>query len=187
METKAKTAVNSAKEKMKKALDFLESELAGIRAGKANPAIFNGVFVDYYGSQTPLAQVASITSPDARTIIIQPWEKKMINPIEKAVLQANLGFNPQNNGESIRINVPPLTEERRKELVKKTKQEGENAKIGVRNIRRETIETLKKYQKEGLGEDLERDFENEVQKLTDEFIKKIDKILENKEKEIMAV
>lgn len=185
--TQAKEAVAAAKDRMQKAIDHLEAELQAVRAGKANPAMLNNISVDYYGTMTPLTQVSSITSPDARTIIIQPWEKNMIVPIEKAILAANIGFNPQNNGEVIRINVPPLTEDRRKELVKQSKHEGETAKVSIRNTRRDTIETIKKLQKDGLSEDLAKDFETNVQKITDEFNKAIEGILEKKEKEIMTV
>jgi len=185
--TQAKEAVNFAESKMEKAILHLEETLIGIRAGKANPALFNQVMVDYYGSQTPLPQISSITSPDARTVMIQPWEKKMIQTIEKAIMQANLGFMPQNNGEAIRINIPALTEERRKDLVKQSKQEGENARISVRNARRDAIETFKKLQKEGLAEDLAKDFEAEMQKTVDAYNKKIDTLLEKKEKEILVV
>ena len=143
--------------------------------------------VDYYGTSTPLPQIASITSPDARTIMIQPWEKSMIQTVERAIMQANLGFTPQNSGDVIRVNIPPLTEERRKELVKQAKHEGENTRVGIRNARRDAIEQIKKYQKDGLGEDLARDFEAEIQKMIDEFNKKVDAILDKKEKEILAV
>jgi ribosome recycling factor len=187
MESKAKAIVETTKNKMQKAVDFLETELVSIRAGKANPAMLTNIEVSYYGTLTPLSQVASVTSPDARTISIQPWEKSMIPMIEKAILAANIGFNPQNNGETIRINVPPLTEERRKELVKKTRAEGENARVAVRNLRRDAIESIKKLQKEGLSEDLAKDFETDVQKLTDDINKKIDRVLEKKEQEIMTV
>ena len=187
METKAKAAIASAKDKMQKAADYIETELQAVSAGKANPAMLNNISVDYYGTMTPLMQVSSVSSPDARTILIQPWEKTMIAPIEKAILAANIGFNPQNNGETVRISVPPLTEERRKELVKQCKQEGETAKVSIRNARRDTIESIKKMQKDGLSEDLAKDFEAEVQKATDEFNKKVDAILEKKEKEIMTV
>ncbi|MDR2562374.1 MAG: ribosome recycling factor [Prevotellaceae bacterium] len=185
--SKAKESVATAKDKMQKAVEHLETELVSIRAGKANPALFNHVMVDYYGAQTPLPQVASITSPDARTIMIQPWEKSLIHTIEKAIMQANLGFTPQNNGEAVRINIPPLTEERRKDLVKQSRHEGENTRIGLRNARRDAIEQIKKYQKDGLGEDLARDFETEIQKLVDDFNKKVDAVLDKKEKEILAV
>ncbi len=187
METKAKATVAATKDKMQKAVDYLETELQAVRAGKANPAMLNNISVDYYGNMTPLTQVSSVSSPDARTILIQPWEKNMIGPIEKAILAANIGFNPQNNGETIRINVPPLTEERRKDLVKQCKQECETTKVSIRNTRRDTIEAIKKMQKDGLSEDLVKDFEAEVQKVTDEFNKKVDAILEKKEKEIMTV
>jgi ribosome recycling factor len=185
--TKAKEVVKSTDHKIQKAIEHLNATLLGIRAGKANPALFNQVMVDYYGSQTSLSQISSITSPDARTVLIQPWEKSMIQPIEKAIMQANLGFMPQNNGETIRINVPPLTEERRKELVKQAKHEGETARVSIRNARRDAIESIKKLQKEGLSEDLSKDFESEIQKLVDNYNKTIDVVLEKKEKEILAV
>lgn len=184
---KQKEAIETAKVNMEKALLFLEEELKTYRAGKANPAVFNSVMVDYYGNPTPIPQVASVTSPDAKSMLIQPWEKNMIPAIEKAIMVANLGFTPQNNGEHIRINVPPLTEERRKELVKKVKAEGENAKISVRNARRDGFESLKKYQKEGLAEDLAKDGEAAIQKETDLYNKKIEEIIAAKEKEIMTV
>ena len=187
MEAKAKALIETAKTKMQKAVDFLEAELVSIRAGKANPAMLANIEVDYYGTLTPLNQVGSVTSPDARTITIQPWEKTMIQVIEKAILAANIGFNPQDNGEIIRIMVPPLTEERRKELVKKTRSEGEAARVAIRNLRRDVIEAVKKLQKDGLSEDLCKDFEVEIQKMTDEINKKIDKVLEKKEQEIMTV
>ncbi|NCB20103.1 MAG: ribosome recycling factor, partial [Bacteroidia bacterium] len=151
------------------------------------PAVFHNIMVDYYGNLTPIPQVASITTPDAKTMLIQPWDKKMIPAIEKAIMVANLGFTPQNNGEHVRINVPPLTEERRKDLVKKVKQEGENAKISIRNARRDGVDLLKKYQKDGLPEDLVKDGETVLQKDTDNFNKKVDEILALKEKEIMTV
>ena len=165
----------------------MEDELRNFRAGKANPAVFNAVMVDYYGSATPLPQVASINTPDAKTIIIQPWEKKLIPVIEKAIMDANLGFTPANNGETIRINVPALTEERRKDLVKQARTEGETAKVSVRNARREVVDAHKKYQKEGLPEDVCKDAEVTIQKETDAFNKKIDEIIAAKEKEIMTV
>lgn len=183
----AKEIINNAKEKMASAVEHLEAELKNFRAGKANTAIFNNVMVNYYGSPTPIPQVASITAPDARTMLIQPWERNMIAPIEKAIMDANLGFTPQNNGEHIRINIPPLTEERRKELVKKAKAEGENAKISIRNARRDGIETLKKSQKEGMPEDVVKDSESAIQKDVDTFNKKVDEILVAKEKEILTV
>ena len=185
--TKTKEVLEVTKTKMQKAVHYFSEELASLRAGKANPAVFHGVVVDYYGAPTPIEQVAGITAPDARTMLIQPWEKKMIPIIEKAILAANLGFTPQNNGEVIRINVPPLTEERRKGLVKKAKSEGESARVTVRTIRRDQIELIKKMQKEGLPEDVAKDTEGLIQKETESFYKKIDELLVAKEKEIMTV
>ncbi|QKG78982.1 ribosome recycling factor [Tenuifilum thalassicum] len=182
-----KKVLDTAESKMAKAIEHLENELRVIRAGRANPAMLSGVMVDYYGTMTPLNQVASVGSPDARTIVVQPWEKKMIDPIEKAIMAANLGFNPQNNGESIRIMVPPLTEERRKELIKQVKHEGENAKVSIRNSRRDAIEEIKKMQKDGLPEDAAKDAEAKVQKITDKHNKKVDEILQKKEQEILTV
>lgn len=187
MITKAKEIIASSKEKMAAAVEYLEEDLKTYRAGKANPAVFNSVLVNYYGSMTPIPQVASVTTPDAKTMLIQPWEKSLLHTIEKAIMDANLGFTPQNNGEQIRINIPALTEERRKELVKKAKTAGENAKISIRNSRRDGIELLKKLQKDGLPEDVEKDSENEIQKETDNFSKKVADILAAKEKEIMTV
>ena len=183
----SKDCLSKGKEKMNKAIAHLEEELRNFRAGKANPAIFNNVMVDYYGSPTPVPQVASITVPDAKTILIQPWEKKMISNIEKAIFDANIGYTPVNNGEQIRINIPPLTEERRRELVKKAKAEGENAKLSVRSARRDVVDAHKKFQKEGLPEDVCKDAEANIQKETDLFNKKIDEIIAAKEKEIMTV
>jgi ribosome recycling factor len=183
----AKEIIAAAKDKMTGAIEHLDSELKNFRAGKANTAIFNSVMVNYYGSPTPVPQVASITAPDARTMLIQPWEKNMIAPIEKAIMDANLGFTPQNNGEHIRINIPPLTEDRRKELVKKAKAEGENAKISIRNARKDGIDTLKKAQKDGMPEDVVKDSEAAIQKDVDAFNKKVDELLAAKEKEIMTV
>lgn len=174
-------------ERMNQAIDHLEKEFIHIRAGKANPAMLDGIVVEYYGSMTALSQVASISTPDARTIAIQPWEKKMIPVIEKAILAANLGFNPDNNGEIIRINVPPLTEERRKSLVKQANKEGEAAKISVRAARKDSNESLKKLLKNGLAEDLEKSAGEKVQKMTDDFIKKIDTLVVAKEKDIMTI
>ena len=183
----SKDCISKGKEKMNKAIAHLEEELRNFRAGKANPAIFNNVMVDYYGSPTPVPQVASITVPDAKTILIQPWEKKMISNIEKAIFDANIGYTPVNNGEQIRINIPPLTEERRRELVKKAKAEGEKAKLSVRSARRDVVDAHKKFQKEGLPEDVCKDAEANIQKETDLFNKKIDEIIAAKEKEIMTV
>jgi len=179
--------LDDTKGKMDKSIKHLENELMTIRAGKANPNMLNSIMIDYYGIQTPLNQVSNIGTPDPRTIAIQPWEKSFIDTIEKAILQANLGLNPDNNGEIIRINVPPLTEERRLELVKQVKAEGENTKIGIRNVRREANEELKQMKKDGLAEDEEKKAEDAVQKITDEYTEKIDKILEAKEQDIMTV
>ena len=183
----SKDCIAQAKEKMAKALAHLEEELRNFRAGKANPSVFNSVVVDYYGSPTPVPQVASVTTPDAKTILIQPWEKKLIAAIEKAIMDANLGFTPQNNGEQIRINIPALTEERRKELVKQAKAAGENAKVSIRNARRDVVDAHKKYQKDGLPEDVCKDAEAAIQKETDAFNKKVDETIAAKEKEIMTV
>lgn len=177
----------SAEEKMDKAIEHLEESLAHIRAGKANPRLLDGVMVDYYGAATPLKQVSTVSTPDAKTILIQPWEKTIIPDIEKAILSANLGFNPDNNGESIRIFIPPLTEERRRDLVKHVKQEGETAKVSIRNARRETNDHLKKMVKEGLSEDLEKDAEANVQKMTDDYSKKVEVMITEKEKEVLTV
>ncbi len=187
MITRAKEILAGAKEKMANATNHLDEELKTYRAGKANPMMFNSVLVDYYGSPTPLPQVASITTPDAKTIMLQPWEKKMIPVIEKAIMDANLGVTPQNNGEAIRCSIPPLTEDRRKELIKKAKGAGENAKVSVRNARRDAIELLKKANKEGMPEDLQKEYEQLVQKETDTFSKKVEEIVSAKEKEIMTV
>ena len=172
---------------MKKAISHLETDLNKIRAGKANPAMLDGIVAEYYGSPTPLAQIANITVLDARTISVQPWEKNMIQPIERAIIASNIGINPQNDGNFIRLFLPPLTEERRKELVKRCNSEGENAKISIRNIRRDAIEQIKKLQKDGLSEDAAKDGETEVQDLTNRFINLVEKHLETKEKEIMVV
>jgi ribosome recycling factor len=172
---------------MQKAINHLEAELVKIRAGKATPSMLDGIMVDYYGSMTPLNQVANINTPEARTIVIQPWEKAMIKPIEKGIIDANLGLTPANDGIMIRINVPPLSEERRRDLVKRAKAEGEHAKVGIRNLRRDANENIKKAQKAGLPEDLAKDAETKTQKITDDFIVKVDKHLEAKEKEIMTV
>ncbi len=174
-------------EKMNDAIAHLEKELLHIRAGKASPAMLDGVMVEYYGSMTPLNQVANINTPDARTVAIQPWEKGLIPVIEKAIMNANLGFNPDNNGEIIRINVPVLTEERRRLLVKQAHQEGENAKISIRTVRKDANESLKKLMKEGLSEDLEKDAEAEVQKLTNDFGLKVESLVKDKEKDIMTI
>lgn len=182
-----KTILNDATARMQKAVDFLEESLANIRAGKASVNVLNGVFVDYYGSQTPVSGVASVTVPDAKTILIQPWDKNMIRLIEKAIIDSNIGLTPSNNGESIRLSMPPLTEERRKELVKQSKGEAENARISLRNARRDAVEAFKKAVKEGMPEDESKDGETQAQKLLEKFNKAIDVAFEKKEKEIMTV
>ena len=176
--------IDSTKEQMDAAIDHLIKELRTIRAGKATPAMLSTVTVEYYGSQTPLSQVSNVNTPDARTISIQPWEKQMLHEIEKAIMNANLGFNPMNNGESIIINVPPLTEERRRNLVKQAKAEAEHAKVGVRNARKDGNNEVKKLD---ISEDLTKNTESDIQDLTDSYVKKIDEILTVKEKEIMTV
>ena len=172
---------------MKKAIGHLEVEIGKIRAGKATPQIVDGIHVDYYGNPTPLNQVANVMIADARTITIQPWEKKMIGLIEKAILQSNIGLTPQNDGNLIRLFLPPLTEERRKELVKRVLAEGEHAKVAVRNIRRDSIEHVKKLQKDGLSEDIAKDGEARIQGITDKFIALVDQHCKDKEKEIMTI
>ncbi len=172
---------------MSKAINHLESELTKIRAGKASPSMLDGIMVDYYGSPTLLNQVANVTILDARTISVQPWEKTMLQAIEKGIMAANIGITPQNDGTNIRLFLPPLTEERRKELVKRCNGEGENAKVSIRNIRRDAIEQIKKLQKDGLSEDECKDAEKETQDTTDKFIVLVEKHLVAKEKEIMAV
>jgi len=176
-----------ATEGMKKAISHLEAELSKIRAGKATPQIVDGIFVDYYGSATPLAQVANITVPDARTLSLQPWEKNMLGPIEKAIIAANIGLNPQNDGNFIRLFLPPLTEERRKELVKRVNVEGEQSKVSIRSVRREAIEQIKKLQKDGLSEDEAKDAEAAVQAITDKHIALTDTHLKDKERDIMTI
>lgn len=172
---------------MNKAISHLEAELVKIRAGKASPTMLDGIMVDYYGNPTPINQVANVSAMDARTISVQPWEKNMLQQIERSIIAANIGINPQNDGNIIRLSVPPLTEERRKELVKRCNAEGENAKVSVRNIRRDAIEQVKKLQKDGLSEDAAKDAETEAQDITNRFIAFIEKHLEAKEKEIMIV
>jgi ribosome recycling factor len=176
--------LDTTKEAMNSAIVHLEKELRAIRAGKATPAMLGNVMVDYYGSQTPLSQVANVTTPDPRTIAVQPWEKNMLQPIEKAIMIANLGFNPMNNGDIIMINVPPLTEERRVGLAKQAKSEAEHAKVGIRNARKDANNEIKKTD---ISDDLKKDSESDVQKLTDTYVKEIDDKLSVKEKEIMTV
>jgi len=182
-----KSIQSHAEDQMKKAIDHLEVELVKIRAGKANPQMVDGITVDYYGSPMPLNQVANISVMDARTLSIQPWEKNMLQPIEKAIIAANIGIHPQNDGNIIRLFLPPLTEERRKDLVKKCHGEGEHSRVAIRNIRRDAIEHIKRLQKNGLSEDATKDAEANVQGLTDKFITTVDKHLSLKEKEIMVV
>lgn len=172
---------------MKKAIAHLEAEILKIRAGKATPQIVDGIFVDYYGNPTPLNQVANVTTPDARTISLQPWERNMLGPIEKAIIASNIGLNPQNDGNFIRLFLPPLTEERRKELVKRVYAEGEHAKIAVRNLRRDAIEQVKKLQKDGLSEDAAKDCEGTIQVITDKNIALVDQHCKDKEKDVMTV
>lgn len=173
---------------MKKAINHLEAELVKIRAGKANPNMLDGIVADYYGAPTPIAQIANISVLDARTISVQPWEKKMLQPIERAIIASNIGINPQNDGNYIRLFLPPLTEERRKELVKRCNGEGEQGKVSIRNIRRDAIEQIKKLQKDGdASEDAAKDAEAAIQELTNKYIALVEKHLEAKEKEIMAV
>ncbi|MDB5025759.1 MAG: ribosome recycling factor [Mucilaginibacter sp.] len=172
---------------MDKALDHADNELTKIRAGKASPSMLDGIAVDYYGTPTPLSQVGNVNTPDARTLVIQPWEKSLLGPIEKAIMEANLGMNPQNDGVIIRINVPPLTEERRRDLVKKVKAEVEVGKVAIRNIRKDANEKIRKLKSDGVSEDEMKTGENEVQKLTDAYIVKIDLLSDAKEKDIMTV
>lgn len=179
--------IGAAEESMANSISHLESELLKIRAGKASPAMLSSIMVDYYGSMTKLAQVANVNTPDAKTLRIQPWEKGMIEPIEKAIAYSNLGLNPQNNGEVIMITVPPLTEDRRRDLVKTAKAEAEHAKVSIRNARKEANDEIKKLQKDGLSEDIAKSAENEIQELTDTYNKKVDLEVERKEKDIMTI
>jgi ribosome recycling factor len=176
-----------AQEGMDKAISHLETELVKVRAGKANPNLVDGIVVDYYGTPTPINQVGNISVADARTLTIQPWEKNMLQPIERAIIAANIGINPQNDGNMIRLFMPPLTEERRKELVKRSHGEGEHSKVAIRNIRRDAMEQVKKLQKNGLSEDICKDAESKIQEMTDRYIVLVDKHLASKEKEIMTV
>lgn len=186
--SRVKEILEEAKQNMQDSVDFLEEDLKSYRVGKANPAILGGVMVDYYGSLTPVSQVASVSAPDAKTIAVQPWDKKMIPLIEKAIMDANIGLTPQNNGEIIRCPVPPLTHERRQELTKQAKSAGEEAKISVRNARRDAMDLLKKAEKnEGLSEDARRDGEEELQKITDKHTEKVNKLVDEKQEEILTV
>jgi ribosome recycling factor len=179
--------MEDAEEHMKKAIQHLEAGLVKIRAGRANPNMLDGIVVDYYGSPTPIGQIGNISVVDARTITIQPWEKNMLQPIERAIINSNIGLTPQNDGNIIRLFLPPLTEERRKELVKRVNGEGELTKVAIRSIRRDAIESIKKLQKDGLSEDAAKDGEKDIQVLTDRYAVQIDKCLEAKDKEIMSV
>lgn len=179
--------IEVAKDSMSKAITHLETELQKIRAGKATPGIIDGIVVDYYGNPTPINQVGNISVADARTLTIQPWEKNMLQPVERAIIAANIGINPQNDGNLIRLFLPPLTEERRRELVKKAQNEGEHSKVAIRSIRRDAMEQIKRLQKNGMSEDVTGDAEESVQQLTDKFITLVDKHLGTKGKEIMTV
>ena len=179
--------LEDARDSMQKSIEHLEDELMTIRAGKADPKILNGIFVDYYGTNTPLSQISNISTPDARTIAIQAWEKNMIDVIERAIMAANIGLTPVNNGELIRLNIPPLTEERRLKLVRKVKAEGETAKVSIRSVRKDTNDEIKKLEKDGLSEDMAKDAEAEVQKLTDHYTKVIDETVDAKEKDVITL
>ncbi|MDP2888713.1 MAG: ribosome recycling factor [Bacteroidota bacterium] len=187
MQEEVQMVLDICRERMELALAHLDKELVHIRAGKASPRMLDTVNVIYYGSMVPIAQVSNISTPDARTIVVQPWEKAMIHPIEKAIINSNLGFNPDNNGEIIRINVPAPTEQRRKDMVKTVNKEGEIAKVSLRSARKDTNDSLKKMLKDGLSEDLEKDAEEEVQNMTNDFSKKIDKMLDDKNVEILTI
>lgn len=182
-----KLYIDEAREAMKAAIQHLEEELSKVRAGKANPALLNGIYVDYYGTNTPLSQVANVTAPDARTLMVKPWEKAMLQPIDKAIQAANIGLNPQNDGEIIRMNLPILTEDRRRELVKQIKLIGEQSKVSVRSVRKDANDSIKALESDGVSEDAIKEGEGEVQKLTDEFTAKVDRHLASKEEEIMKV
>jgi len=179
--------IEETEEQMEQAFAHLDKEFQKIRAGKASPQMLEDIRIDYYGAITPLSQTANINTPDARTIVIQPWDKTVLGAIEKAILAANLGFTPMNNGEIIRISIPPITEERRKELVKKAKQEAENARIAIRSIRRNSNDKAKKLEKEGVPEDEVKQLEKEIQEVTDKWVEKVDKQVEAKEKDIMTI
>lgn len=187
MEEELEMLFSLTEDGMKEAIAHLEKELLKLRAGKANPSIFEGLNVEYYGALTPLSQVSNINTPDARTLSIQPWEKSMLDVIEKAIINSNLGLNPQNNGELIIISLPALTEDRRAQLVKLAKAEGEHAKVSIRNARKDANDNLKKLQKEGLAEDAVKAYEEDVQKMTDTYSKKVDDLISQKEKDIMTV
>lgn len=183
----SKQILNDATTRMERTVEHLEEELLNVRAGKASPNVLNGVMVDYYGSQTPVSGVASVTVPDAKTILIQPWDKNLIRVIEKAIIDSNIGLTPSNNGEQIRLSIPPLTEERRKDLVKQVRAEAETARISLRNARRDAVDAFKKATKEGMPEDESKDGETQAQKLLEKYSKQLDALLDKKEKEIMTV
>lgn len=187
MNEEVEMIIEETRERMQKALDHLEHELARLRAGRATPVLLDGITVDYYGVNSPLSQVSNINTPDPKTILIQPWEKTMLGAIEKAIMAANIGLTPINNGEIIRINIPPLTEERRHQLVKQVRTEGETAKISIRNARKWANDELKRMLRDGLAEDLEKNAAETVQELTHEFSGKIDKVMALKEKDVMTV
>ncbi len=187
MTEQTKQIIDAASSKMQKAIDYFEEELSNVRAGKASPNVLNGVMVEYYGSPMPISQVASVTVPDAKTVLIQPWEKNMIRPIEKAIIDSNIGLAPSNNGEHIRLSIPPLTEDRRKQLVKQIRSSAENARVTLRNIRRDAVDAFKKAQKDGMPEDEAKNGETEAQKVIDKYSKKLDAVLDAKEREIMTV
>jgi ribosome recycling factor len=187
MNEEVELITEETKDRMEKAIDHLEHELARLRAGRANPALLDGVTVDYYGVNSPLSQVSNINTPDPKTIMIQPWEKNMLGVIEKAIMAANIGLTPVNNGEVIRINIPPLTEERRHQLVKQVRTEGETAKISIRTARKWANDELKAMLKEGLPEDIEKEATEDVQQMTHTYNGKVDKIMATKEKEVMTV
>jgi len=187
MHEEVQMVIDICRERMEHALTHLDKELVHLRAGKASPRMLDTVMVLYYGNMVPIAQVSNINTPDARTIAIQPWEKTMIHPIEKAIINSNLGFNPDNNGEFIRINVPAPTEQRRKDMVKQVNKEGETAKVSLRSARKDANDNLKKLLKDGLSEDLEKDAEEEIQDMIHNFSKKVDKILEDKSLEILTI
>lgn len=187
MEEEIDIILEAAEESMQGAIDHLNKELTKIRAGRANPSMLDGILIEYYGANTPLSQVANVGTLDARTITVQPWEKSTLEPIERAIINSNLGLNPQNNGEMILINIPQLTEERRKDLVKQTKAEGEHAKVSIRNARKDANDEVKRLEKEGLSEDQAKGIEEEIQELTNKYSAKVDHILEVKEVDIMKV
>lgn len=186
-ESEVSGAMDKARHTMEDAIQHLVNELSKLRAGKANPSLVSGIFVDYYGNPTPLNQVANVSASDSRTLAIQPWEKSMIAPIERAIFEANLGLTPQNNGEQIMLVIPPLTEERRKDLVKKSKAECEDAKVSLRNGRHKVLDVIKKAVKDGYPEDMGKRKEDEIQKMLNEYVAKVDKLFEAKEKEILTV